>query len=284
MEVSHTPGDGQNLEFDLLHFAAPLLEKRQSVIEQSYVVRQVAQDEHRHYCQDHTDGLMPLAALYSQQRADNAAVAERHDQQWQKEAKDNLEAWNQHLYQHCCFILLERQLTLHGDRLSTQILFFKAIGVDERGQTQNRRQHPHSSAGEAAVGQSARGLGPKVAPSLNYSHVPITADACQQQHATVEVDAVGRPQGLASHGAHQPTVLLVVYDEGQSRHKDQVCQSHVEKVDVRHGLGFLVEHVGDDHESVANQAEGTDEGVEVGLGEDRLRCQVKITEVVIWVI
>lgn len=98
VEVGHAPGNGQNLECNLFGLATPLLKKRQSVVQQGHIVGKVAQDEHHNNCQNHSDGLVPLAALCSQQGAHDAGVAEHHRQQGQQEAKGNLKAGNQHLH------------------------------------------------------------------------------------------------------------------------------------------------------------------------------------------
>ncbi|TNN62034.1 hypothetical protein EYF80_027772 [Liparis tanakae] len=198
VKVGYAPGDGQHLEFDLLYLTSPLLEKRQGVGQQRHVVGEVAQDENHHDRHNHADGLVPLAALGSQQD-------------------------------------------------------------------------------EAAVEQSAR-AGTEGASGPHDGNVAVATDARQQQHAAVEVDTVGGPQHLASHGAHEPTVLLIVDDERQGDHEDQVRHGDIEEVDVCHRLGPLVEYVGGDHQSVAEQAEGTDDGVDVGLCDDFCAAGVQVAE------
>ena len=51
------------------------------------VVRQPAAEEHHHHHHDQTDGLL-LGELAGQERPYNLAVAEDHDDQWDRQAQD----------------------------------------------------------------------------------------------------------------------------------------------------------------------------------------------------
>ena len=217
VEVGDDPGDVQNSEFHLLHLTTSLPKQRQGVCEQGHVVGKVAQDENHHDCQDHPYSLVLLVVLCPQQGAHDAGVAEHHHHQRQQEADAHLETGNHHLNQLGCLIPAEGQLALHGDALVQQVELFRALGVEERGQRQGRGTHPHSKADETAVDQSAWASA-KGSSGLNYCNVAIPTDAGEQEHATEQVDAVGRRQYLAGHRSHEPAVLLVVIDEWQGQH------------------------------------------------------------------
>lgn len=98
VEVSHASGNGQNLEFNLFRLTTPLLKKRQSVVQQGHIEGKVAHDENHNHCPNNPDGLVPLAALCSQQGAHDSGVAEHHHQQRQQEANGHLKAGNKHLH------------------------------------------------------------------------------------------------------------------------------------------------------------------------------------------
>ncbi|CAG5866191.1 unnamed protein product [Menidia menidia] len=247
VEVGHVPGHGQDLDAYLLLGAAPLAEQRPGVDQQRGVEGQVAGHEHQHHGQHHADGLPPLAVLRPHQRARHAPVAERHRQERHQEAHRHLQAGHQQLDQ--------------SGRVVAE------LAVEQRGKGQNPGEDPDRQTDEAAV-DGGFGAEPEGAAGPDDGHVAVPANTGQQQHAAVQVDAVGRAEGLAGRGAHGPGAALVVRDEGQRQHEEQVRNRHVDQVHVRHGLGPLVEDVGGDHHAVAQQAEHEDGGVDVGLRQE----------------
>ena len=264
VQVGHAAADGHDAELPPLDLTAPLREQPRGVAQQRRVVRQVARHEDRHHGQHHTHGLPPLAAvLRPEQAAQHAAVAERHEGQRQQEAHRHLEAGHQHLHQ----LTVGAQRASHRHALGPQVvLLLQALRIEERGEGQGDGQHPHRRAGQAAQAQGqGAGAGAEGAPGLDDGHVAVAADARQQEHAGIEVDAVEAPRGLAHAGGHRPAELLVVDGEREGGHEEQVGQGHVEQEEVRHGAAPLVIGVGDDHQEVAQQAEHADEGVDVGL-------------------
>lgn len=130
----------------------------------------------------------------------------------------------------------------------------------EGGEGQQQGARPDDGADEAAVGQRAK---PEAAASLDDGDVAVGADAGEQQHAAVQIHAVAAAQQLAGHRPHRPRRQLVVHDERQRHHEQQVGDGHVEQVNVGHGLGPLVEGVGDDHQDVSHEAQDADDGVDV---------------------
>ena len=149
--------------------------RAQGAHKQEQRVRQLAQEERRHYRQDHLEGTVTLEAARLTQRHGDGAVAEGHDQERHHEAQGDLRALDSD--QQC------QVVGWVGDRVRrTAAVVDGGVNHLRDGEHQGQgpddgRRQPPEVGGLGAVAIRRHGLGD--------GEVAVHADAGEQEYAAV---------------------------------------------------------------------------------------------------